>query len=151
MRPTHGRRQRITRWMWAAVDAVIFALALFAADWMRYVFAFSDITFRGLIWLCLIAVVIHVVAGALIGPYAVGHERGSFEETEDLAKSVAVTGVVLALVVFATDWLTVPRSVPFTGSMMALVGMFAVRFLVRTWRTSTRSSARSRAWWPDGG
>ena len=135
---TQSRPLRITRWMWAAVDAVIFVFALFAADWMRYDFTLSDIAFRGLLWLCLIAVVVHVLAGAIVGPYAVGHERGSFEETEDLAKSVGVTGLVLVALVLGTNWLAVPRSVPFTGSVLALVGMFAVRFLVRAWRTSNR-------------
>ncbi|NNM45774.1 nucleoside-diphosphate sugar epimerase/dehydratase [Knoellia koreensis] len=129
---------RITRWMWAAVDAAIYAVALGTADWLRYDFAFSDIAMRGLLALCLVAVVVHVASGALIGPYAVGHERGSFEETEDLAKSVGVTAVVLIVIVLATNWVTVPRSVPFTGSVLALVGMFAVRFLVRAWRTTNR-------------
>ena len=33
----------------------------------------------------------HFVVGAFIGPYAVGHRRGSFEETTDISRTVAVT------------------------------------------------------------
>jgi hypothetical protein len=34
-----------------------------------------------------------VVIGGLIGPYVVGHERGSFEEIVDVAKTVAIVGL----------------------------------------------------------
>ncbi|GGL29746.1 hypothetical protein H9L10_02125 [Phycicoccus endophyticus] len=61
-----------------------------------------------------------------------GHERGTFEETADIARSVLVTGAIVSAL--TTHVIAVPRSVPFAGAAFALVGMFASRFVIRTWR-----------------
>lgn len=128
------RRHRVTRWLWAMVDAAILVGALLAAMWLRYDLDLARVVVPDMAWLGAAGVATLWLAGTVIGPYAIGHDRGSFEETADILKSMLVTGIVLALVVLATDWLTLPRSVPITGSVFALVGMFAVRFLIRTWR-----------------
>ena len=128
------RRHRVTRWLWALVDAAILVGALLAAMWLRYDLHAERVFVPDMGWLSAAGVVTLWLAGAVIGPYAIGHDRGSFEETADILKSVLFTGIVLAVVVLATHWLTLPRSVPITGSVFALVGMFASRFLIRSWR-----------------
>src|SRR6476620_3497947 len=108
---------------------------------MRFDFHPGPVFVTKLAILSAVAVSTHMLVGTLIGPYAVGHERGSFEEIADIAKAVAVTGTVLVAVVLGFRWqATVPRSVPFIGATFGLVGMFASRFLVRTWRLRDRKT-----------
>ena len=132
------RRHRVTRWLWALVDAGILIGALLAAMWLRYDLDLERVFVLDMAWLGAVGVATLWLAGTIIGPYAIGHDRGSFEETADIIKSVLVTGIVLAAVVLATDWLTLPRSVPITGSVFALMGMFASHFLIRSWRVRKR-------------
>jgi FlaA1/EpsC-like NDP-sugar epimerase len=81
------------------------------------------------------AVIGHLFIGTVIGPYAVGHRRGSFEETIDISRTVVVTAAGLVVWALLADPQVVPRSVPVVGGGVALVGMFAVRFLIRSWRS----------------
>ncbi|GAA4719508.1 nucleoside-diphosphate sugar epimerase/dehydratase [Pedococcus ginsenosidimutans] len=135
------RRLRLHRWLWAVVDAVVLVAALYIGSWMRFDFHPGPVFVTNLAILSAVAVATHLLVGILIGPYAVGHERGSFEEIADIAKAVAVTGTVLVAVVLGFRWqATVPRSVPFIGATFGLVGMFASRFLVRTWRLRDRKT-----------
>ena len=93
------RRERVSRWMWALVDAAIWVVAIFVAGWLRYEFQIEPIFVEAMLGLGSVAVAVHVIAGALVGPYAVGHQRGSFEETWDVARTVVITGLVLVAVV----------------------------------------------------
>ena len=135
------RRLRLHRWLWAVVDAVVLVAALYMGSLLRFDFHFGPVFVTNLAILSAIAVGTQLLVGSLIGPYAVGHERGSFEEIADIAKAGAVTGVVLVAVVLGFQWqATVPRSVPFIGATFGLVGMFACRFIVRTWRQRDREA-----------
>ena len=58
------------------------------------------------------AVAGHLFVGAFIGPYAVGHQRGSFEETTDIGRTVVVTAGGLVVWALIADPQVVPRSVP---------------------------------------
>ena len=88
------------------------------------------------------AVGMHVVVGASIGPYRVGHQRGSFEETADIGRAVVITGAgMFGWAMLSPDYV-VPRSVPVIAAALALVGMFASRFLIRSWR-NRRAAQRS--------
>lgn len=134
--PTARERRRILlgRWMWAFVDAAIWVLAILGAAWLRYDFQVDPVTTPGMAWFLGIAVVLHLIVGALMGPYAVGHERGSFEETADIAKTVFITMAALVATLLLTRGLQVPRSLPFIAGAFALVGMFSARFIIRTAR-----------------
>ena len=133
------------RWAWAAVDGAIWFFAIFAATWLRYDFEPGATFVVGTLVFACVAVLAHLLVGALIGPYAVGHQRGSFEESLDIAQTAMVTTPALAAWALLADPIIVPRSVPFIAGALALMGMFAVRFLFRTWRTrraATRSGDR---------
>ena len=60
----------------------------------------------------IIAVILQIGFGFLLGPYAIGHMRGSFEEIVDLTKTVAATTATLCIPVFIALPILVPKSVP---------------------------------------
>ena len=141
---TKRRRDRAGRLVWASFDAAVWFGSIYVASWLRLDFNVQPVLVHATLLFGLAAAVLHVVIGTAIGPYRVRHRRGSFEETVDLGQTVVVTGVVL------TAWAALvpgaaPRSVPVIASALALAGMFAGRFLVRSWRNiaaQQRSSDR---------
>ncbi|WP_227423272.1 nucleoside-diphosphate sugar epimerase/dehydratase [Pengzhenrongella sicca] len=109
-------------------------MAIFGAVWLRFDFVSTPLLERTTLEFALAAVAGHLVVGAFLGPYAVGHQRGSFEESIDIARTVAVTCAGLTVWALLADPLVVPRSVPVVAGTLALAGMFAVRFVIRSWR-----------------
>lgn len=131
-----ARRERINRWLWALIDVAIWMGAIACAIWLRYELQAGHVLTHSVLSLAVLAALIHVLAGAVVGPYAVGHERASFEETRDVGRTVTITGVVLIGLIFQPYFLTdVPRSVPFTATAFAMLGMFSTRFIIRSWRS----------------
>ncbi|MBK6443581.1 MAG: polysaccharide biosynthesis protein [Actinomycetales bacterium] len=102
---------------------------------MRYELSFDPIDWRGLAGAFGIASVLQLIFGFLLGPYAVGHLRGSFEEIVDLAKTVVLTAAALCIPVFVARPILVPKSVPIIAGPFALVAMLGLRLLVRAWKT----------------
>ncbi len=138
----HRRYQR-SRWSWAAADGATWFTAVHLATWLRFDFDLGWFGPRVLAF-AVTAVVMHVVVGALVGPYAVGHVRGSFEESADIARTVAlVTTSLLAWALLAQP-LVVPRSVPAIAGALALAAMFAARFVVRSMRSRRRPQDAQR-------
>ena len=129
---------QMLRWSWALIDAGVWMLAVCGATWLRYDFSFHAVDSPSVVWLAAVAALVYVIVGAVIGPYAVGHERGSFEETLDVARTAAVatTGVFLWVLLTHADRPNLPRSVPLMAGVLAVTGMFAVRFVIRAWRTN---------------
>ena len=131
-----AQHQRVHRWLWAALDAAIWPSSVFVAVWLRYELQVGPVFAGVILATAIVAATTHLVVGAWIGPYAVSHERASFEETRDVGRTVVVTGLVVTVVAFSPPFLyDVPRSVPFTATAFAMVGMFACRFIIRSWRT----------------
>ncbi|MFS0703554.1 polysaccharide biosynthesis protein [Cellulomonas sp. 179-A 9B4 NHS] len=132
------RRYEKSRWSWAAVDSGVWFAAVYLATWLRFDFDLGDFSARTA-GFAFAAMALHVAIGALLGPYAVGHVRGSFEESVDLARTVVpVTGALLLWALLA-DPIIVPRSVPVIAGALALAAMFAARFVVRSWRSRRRA------------
>lgn len=127
--------RRVNRWLWAGVDLVVLILALLLAAWLRYDFRADQAFTAPLAQLALIAAIGHLVMGALFGPYAIGHLRGSYEEIVDLTKTVVFWAVPLQVVTLVGPWELGPRSLPFTAGTAALLGMFGARFVLRAMRT----------------
>jgi len=131
------RRYEMNRWSWASVDGIVWFTAVYLATWLRFDFAVEQFATRAAVFAGT-AVVLQILVGAVVGPYAVGHVRGSFEESVDIARTVGiVTGVLVAWALVAEP-IVVPRSVPVIAGALALAAMFAVRFLLRTWRSRRR-------------
>jgi FlaA1/EpsC-like NDP-sugar epimerase len=129
------RNQWLHRWVWVLFDGGIWFVAIYAATWLRFDFTNTDVLVDHTLLFASVAAAAHFLVGALIGPYAVGHRHGSFEETTDLAGTVLATASALLIWAFLVNPIIVPRSVPIVAGALALVGMFAIRFIIRSWRS----------------
>jgi FlaA1/EpsC-like NDP-sugar epimerase len=120
--------------MWAVVDSGVWVLAVFFAAWLRYDLQFEPVLTASMLWFTVAAILVNVAVGAFFGPYAVGHDRGSFEETSDVGRTVLITTLPLLALVFVFQLGPIPRSVPFSAPAFAMLGMFAARFIIRSIR-----------------
>ncbi len=130
--PTRGLR---TRLLWTVLDAGVWVASLAVATWLRLDFAIPELYATPLVIAAGTVTVVHVSIGWLFGPYAVGHELGSFEETSEVARAALVAGLVLAALTLLVHVVPLPRSVPLTALALAVMGMFAARFFIRSRRT----------------
>jgi FlaA1/EpsC-like NDP-sugar epimerase len=130
--------------MWLPLDAMIWFGAVYGATWIRYDFEDSFNLLGPTLLFAAVAGLTYIVIGAVIGPYSVGHRRGSFEETTELAGTVLATASGLILLAFFATPMIVPRSVPVVAGILALVAMFATRFIVRSWRTTRAASGENQ-------
>jgi FlaA1/EpsC-like NDP-sugar epimerase len=120
--------------VWVLFDGAIWFLAICGATWLASDFKSAPLLVVPvpILVFASAAAGVHVLVGAVIG--AVGHRRGSFEETVDLSRTVVVTSVLLLGWALLADSHSIPRSVPVVAGPLALVGMFTVRYLIRSWR-----------------
>jgi len=128
-------REALIRSSWALLDGTWWALAVGLAVWLRYQYnvdlsltADTGIVAAG-------AALAHITAGCLFGPYLVGHIRGSFEEVVAVGRAAFITTLLMMCVALLAEPILVPRSVPVLGGAIAVIGMLATRFVVRTWRS----------------
>ena len=140
----HTTHLLVQRWAWALVDGLAWVVGILGADWLRYDFHRHLVVLGPAIWLCALAVALQLLIGSTVGPYSVGHQRGSFEETYDVGKTAGLAGIVLGAAVLVTGAFALPRSVPFTGTALALLIMFTARFVIRSWRTRVAAARRLR-------
>ena len=137
------RSEWLHRWVWVLFDAAIWFVAIYGATWLRFDFERPPVLVATTFVFAAAAVLGHLVIGAVIGPYAVGDRRGSFEETTDIARTVVVTSAGLAIWAMLANPVEVPHSVPVVAGTLALVGMFAVRFLIRSWHSRHTTSVEN--------
>ena len=116
-------------------DAAIWFAAIYGATWLRYDFTNPSVLTHATLAFAGAAAVTYLVIGSAIGPYSVGHKRGSFEETTNLGRTVLATASGLVILAFVANPLMVPRSVPVVAGPLALVAMFAARFFIRSWHS----------------
>jgi hypothetical protein len=84
------RHDRLRRWVWAFIDAVIWIIAIYGATWLRYDFDRRPVFVNGAGLFAIVAAGATILVGALIGPYGVGHTRGSFEEAIDVGRNAVL-------------------------------------------------------------
>ena len=143
-RPARGLR---TRLLWTALDAGVWAASLAVALWLRLDYEITELYAAPLAAGAVCVIVVHVSVGWLFGPYAVGHELGSFEETAEVARAASVAGFTLAVLTLLLSLVELPRTVPLIALALAVMGMFAARFLIRSRRThqAVRGDSTKRA------
>ena len=57
-------------------DAAIWFVAIYGAAWLRFDFQSAPVLVTGTVAFASAAALAHIVVGAVLGPYAVGHKRG---------------------------------------------------------------------------
>lgn len=146
--PAGRRRDRLVRIAWGAVDSAVWFVAIGLGMWLRYLYDFHQLFDLDTLWAGLIAVAAHSIIGGLLGPYAKGHLRGSYEEVLEVTGTVAaVAAVVLATAFLARPYgLLIPKTVPVIAAMAAFTIMMALRFIVRAvhHRRALHSEGRQR-------
>lgn len=133
-----GSWDRLVRIAWLGTDVALLVACVFIAAWVRYDFHSERGTGGHVVVFAALAALVYALAGILVGPYRVGHVRGSFEETADLMRTLFITALALFVARFALTSLPVPRSLPLTAPIFAGMAMFSARFLVRSWRWGRR-------------
>ncbi|MFC7491475.1 MULTISPECIES: polysaccharide biosynthesis protein [unclassified Knoellia] len=127
-------RDLAVRLGWTLLDALIVSLAVLAAAWIRFDMDARLATDAEILAYASAAGLLQLVTGVTLGMVHHPHRRGSFEETAQVARTALIVGVALMALRFLTDWFTIPRSLPFIVPVIALVGMFALRFIIRSYR-----------------
>ncbi|WP_114201808.1 polysaccharide biosynthesis protein [Janibacter anophelis] len=129
------------RWRWAGIDGGLWIVATIAAVFLRFDFDLGEAFAANTLLFALGAAAAHLALGGVAGPYAVGHSRGSFEEIVDLTKTALVVGALGLVVNALLPTQLVPRSIPLTAALVAVVAMLAVRTVLRTQRARMRADA----------
>lgn len=135
-----SRREWIVQLSWAGTDALVIAAAAYVSTWLRFDLDFNNFVAESTARFAIAAALVHIVCGVLVGPYRIGHLRGSFEETADLGRTVVVDAAVLILLLLTPWFHHVPRSMPLLVPMLGLVGMFTLRFVIRSYRWGRTAS-----------
>lgn len=136
-------REWRVRALWSVADGLIAVLATLTAAWMRYDMSIQQATRWG-IWKYAITLGVCLGAVSYLGiVYSRSHRRGTFEETSQLVRSALIAGAIAAVVVFNPfrPYYAIPRSLPFLAPLTALLGSFALRFVIRSWRWGQRRAA----------
>lgn len=117
--------------LWAVPDILVLFLAVPTITAGRYL---DPSALTGTTWLFASGLAaLHLTIGFTSGPYARGHPRTSFGEVRDLTRTTGAVGLLGFALEVLSPGLLVPRSVPLMAAMCTLVGMCALRFVVRTW------------------
>lgn len=137
-------RELIVRLVWVLSDSALWAGAIVLTTWGRLSYE-SVAPFTEVYVVAAAVAGVHVLVGLVTGPYGTGHVRGSFDEVLDVGRAVTITALSFMVVVLVVQPLLVPRSVPLLAGAVALVGMLAVRSVVRAWRARKSGRRESAA------
>lgn len=135
-----GNHVPYPRWVWPVLDVALWAIAIVLAGLLRFDFRVEQLGTGTAAFVALVAG-IHLAAGLTIGPYAIGHVNGSFEEASDISRTVAAAVIPSFIINWLTSPLWVPRSVPLIAGLIAILAMFGTRFIVRLRSTRAAVSA----------
>lgn len=132
---TMARASRVMlriHWLRFGFDALSWTLAISAAALLRYDFAQSEVRWRQMAILILLAIPLQFVIGFLMNLYRGHYNTGTFEEVQAVAVSCLSTGFLLWLgTVFTSGSAGISRSIMLIGSGMALTMMMAGRYIDR--------------------
>lgn len=109
-------------------DLGAWALGLVTADALRYDFQPAEWVTAGLLVCAAVAASAQALFGLMFRLYRGRYRFGSFDEVAGVCSAVAATAIVVELVSLSSSVQLVPRSVPLTGAVIALVLMLGTRY-----------------------
>jgi dTDP-glucose 4,6-dehydratase len=120
-----------------AIDALVWAIALFGAQVLRFDFDVRSINPRATTLLLLLAALTQLAFGILMRLYRGRYIYGSFEEVRAVSiTTVGVGALLFPLVLALGPRVGIPRGTIPLALPMALVAMFAIRYVARLVRES---------------
>jgi FlaA1/EpsC-like NDP-sugar epimerase len=128
---TQPSRRPAARVLLAVGDGAAWAAGLGLATWVRYAFEETRVSVSGLLIVIVVAVVVQWLIGTLAHTYRGRFPLGGVDEVINLAKVMFVVGAVALGVDFVPDAVLVPRSVPLSAALVALVLAAGMRLAVR--------------------
>jgi FlaA1/EpsC-like NDP-sugar epimerase/lipopolysaccharide/colanic/teichoic acid biosynthesis glycosyltransferase len=139
------KRRPAARVLFALADAAAWAASLGLVTWTRYAFDHTLISNSGLLLTIVFAVLAQWLIGIVAHTYRGRYLLGSADEAINLAKVMLLAGLVVLGVDFATTPVWVPRSVPLSAALTALVMAGGLRLAVRRVRERTERPDESSA------
>ena len=125
------------------VDAIAWYVGLTFAALARFDFMTDEVAFLAIAGFAVAAILLQFVIGHFLHLYRGRYRYGSFDEVSGLSAAVISVGLILtAFDYFAFDERAVPASTPLVGSLVALILMFAARYV---WRYLLERSLRPDA------
>lgn len=116
-------------------DSTAWAVAIFAAWWIRFDFNLSLVRLDLMALVIPVAIVVQGLFGYLFGLYRRRWRYGSFDEVIAVGLSVICTGIVIVFLSWPIG--PVPNSVPLTATAFALLIGLSGRSAWRLYRTRT--------------
>jgi FlaA1/EpsC-like NDP-sugar epimerase len=113
------------------VDCAAWGAGLFLAAWARFDFDIAPHHYRSLAVFVLAAWVLQIALGFQLYVYRGRHPFGSFEEVRAVSMAAGGTALVLAAADAALPGRPLPISTPLVGGVIALLLMFAIRYVRR--------------------
>lgn len=114
------------------LDAGSWAVALAVAAVLRYEFQIDRVEWLPLLGLMIAAIVLQLITGIVTFLYRGRFLPGTFDEMRALTITVLVVGIIITVpVLIAPTFMGIPRSLGFISLPIALLLMFALRFLRR--------------------
>ena len=137
-----GFRRATRRLAMACWDSAAWAVGLTAAVWIRYDGDAALIDSGGLVRVLLVALVAHWAIAVALQLYRGRYWIGSVDDAIGVTATMAPVGIMVFVVVLLPSLPPVPRSVPLTGALVALMLSVGGRVAVRRWQEHLRSAGR---------
>lgn len=117
--------------MQALADGAVVVVAMVVAVVLRFEFTVADVDWDRTLALAVIAALVQIAVGMLTGLYAGAHRYASFDEVIGIARALALSTLIVAVL----NRLALDRLVPVSASvlygLLALVGCLSVRATFR--------------------
>ncbi|MFV0462758.1 MAG: polysaccharide biosynthesis protein [Nostocoides sp.] len=112
-----------------------------ASSWLRYDLNLKRASTPQLIRFVIITFLVFLCLGVISGAVSKSRVRGTFDEVRYVFELSIAHRAVLIVMVDLLNVGTVPRSLPVLAPVLGLVAMFAVRFVVRSYRWGRTASS----------
>ena len=142
---TQPTRRPAARVLFALCDGAAWAAGFGLTTWVRYAFEATRISVSGLLIVIVVAVVVQWLVGTVAHTYRGRFPLGSVDEVINLALVMFVVGLVVLGVDLLPGTPLVPRSVPLSAALVALVLAAGMRLAVRRVRERAERPDESAA------